>query len=194
MSLEQGDDPAVHARARTGRDRQEGISDMTRPLLASTLALALPVAAQAASISPGDTIKSDGNVLDIGTGTFSEVYVPTTKLLLDLAFTYNGPAADLPQFTFGVAGREDFSQATRSFTLDAQAGDLATGSGTLEGIRAHPGDTVWALIDSNGTLEPDQDASVDVTVSATPVPVPASLALLGAGIAGLGLVRRTARG
>ena len=168
---------------------------MTRLLLASALALTLPAAAaQAVSISAGETIESEGNVLDTGTDTFSEVYIPTSRLLLDFAFTYNGPADDLPDFTFGVGGSEDFSLATSSFTPDAQVGDIATGSGIVGGIAANAGDEVWALVDSNGTLAVDQDASVDVTVSATPVPVPASVALLGAGIAGLGLMRHRARG
>ncbi len=115
---------------------------MTRLLLASALAFTLPAAAQAVSISAGETIKSEGNVLDIGTNTFSEVYIPTSTLFLDFAFTYNGPADDLPDFTFGIGGSEDFSLATSSFTLDAQVGDIATGSGIVAGITANAGDEV----------------------------------------------------
>lgn len=179
-----------------------------KTLLATTaLALSLAAGAQAAQISAGSVLNIVGNAnfngtditfanpadLKLGSGDFALLGTCTDCATMTNPLTYSPP-------TFGQVYTATNNGLTTTFTTSAlidQTGNGTTtlglqysGSATLTGFDTTPG--TWVItVNQFGTLVGSFSASTIAQPTGAPEPV--SLALLGTGMLGLGVVRSRRR-
>lgn len=156
-----------------------------KSLLAGAFALALPLSAAAATLPPNE-MQNGAGVISSG-GSLSATFEPTEALDVDLTFTLNGLAADVPKVTFGwtAAGGMPFTPVVTGPSLAVSV--LAT---SLKNVTAPF--SVF-VVDAGGVSSDVQvsfsayGAPAEVAAPA-PVPLPAAAGLLAATLAGLGLL------
>lgn len=186
---------------------------MRRVALMALLALALPMAAFADSISFSDsgTLGTGGNVTAVGTISGGHTYtlsVPLTQFTDNGVTTASAGTVTLStgtltalgggQFSFtGTVTVEDSSNSIL-FTSSVTSGTVSkqpNGSISINGLLAQGGvNNILATPAKNGSRVVVGSGTADPGASTSVVPEPGTLGLLGTGLVGIaGLIRRKTR-